>query len=164
MKIDPLETHDRLLHYQKQDFDISECCQDMINQRPFGDTPFYMFAHFRTEDDGVTKRLIWQPRLTKPKAQTNSMLFKGYPGTDMVKVIWMIPSIEIWPNFAKGQMTENELVWTSIQDYKNNRTKLEAKEDDDLTDEQIDAVYADLARQAKIAAKAREKENSYKKI
>ena len=67
MKLNRLETHDRYQHLTKQSFDIAECCQDLINQRPFGDHPFYIFAHPRTEEDGVTKRLIWQPRLTKPK-------------------------------------------------------------------------------------------------
>jgi hypothetical protein len=69
MKLDRLDVHDRYEHFTKQDFDIGECCQDLINKRPFGDYPFYIFAHTRTDDDGVTKRLIWQPRLTKPKAR-----------------------------------------------------------------------------------------------
>jgi hypothetical protein len=155
VKVDKLDAHDRFEYYKKQDFDISACCQDLLDKRPFGDYPFYMFAHFRTDDDGVTKRLIWQPRLTKPFAQTNSMLFKGYPGTDIIKVIWMIPAIEIWPNFKKGQLTENELITESIHDFQHNRSKLEAKEDDDLSDEKIDDIYRELAREAK---------NDWKKI
>ena len=90
LKVDPFETHDRYEHFKKQNFDIGECCQDLINKRPFGDYPFYIFAHTRTDDDGVTKRMIWQPRLTKPQAQTNSMLFKAYPSTDNVKIIWSL--------------------------------------------------------------------------
>ena len=152
MKINPLDAHDRLLHLTKQSFDIAECCQDLINQRPFGDRPFYIFAHARTEEDGATKRLIWQPRLTKPKAQTNSMLFKAYPGTDVIKVIWMIPARELWSQYAKGLVTENKTVYDSIQAFKTDRNKLEEKEPDDMTDEQVDAAYKELSRDARFKA------------
>ena len=149
MKINRLETHDRLQHFTKQSFSISECCQDLINQKPFGDHPFYIFAHSRTEEDGATKRLIWQPRLTKPKAQTNSMLFKAYPGTDQIKVIWMIPSEELWEQFQNGKMTHNETVLQSIFSYLGQRQRLEAPEDDDLTDDQIDAIYRQISYNSK---------------
>lgn len=144
MKIDRLDAHDRLQHFTKQGFDISECCQDLINKRPFGNHPFYIFAHARTDDDGVTKRLIWQPRLTKPTAQTNSMLFKAYPGTDLIKVIWMIPPREMWEQYEKGKMTQNITVVESIYDFQHNREALEAKEDDDLPDQAIRKIYGDM--------------------
>lgn len=150
MKLDRKETHDRYEHFTKQSFDIGECCQDLIDQRPFGNHPFYIFAHARTEDDGVNKRLIWQPRLTKPKAQTNSMLFKGYPGSDQLKVIWMIPERELWGNYTRGLITENQTVADSIHAFQFFREYLEAKEDDDLTDEQIDAIYREIASTMKI--------------
>jgi hypothetical protein len=148
VKINRLDAHDRYEHLTNQSFDIGECCQDLINQRPYGDHPFYIFAHARTEEDGATKRLIWQPRLTKPKAQTNSMLFKAYPGTDMVKVIWMIPARELWGQYKRGLVTENKTVCDSIHDFQNNREKLEKKENDDLTDEQIDAIYKEISANA----------------
>lgn len=149
MKINRLDAHDRLEHLTKQSFDIGECCQDLINQRPFGDHPFYIFAHARTEEDGATKRLIWQPRLTKPKAQTNSMLFKAYPGTDVIKVIWMIPARELWGQYAKGKLTENKTVSESIHDFQNNREKLEEREEDDLPDHRIDEIYKNISKSAK---------------
>lgn len=149
MKLNRLETHDRYEHFTKQNFSIGECCQDLINKRPFGDHPFYIFAHARTDDDGVTKRLIWQPRLTKPLAQTNSMLFKAYPGSDNVKIIWMIPAPELWAQYEKGKVTENSVVTQSIEDYKHHRSKLEAKEPDDLTEEQIDAIYRQISTSKK---------------
>ena len=149
MRIDPLDAHDRLEHFTKQSFDIAECCQNLIDKRPFGDHPFYIFAHARTDDDGVTKRLIWQPRLTKPKSQTNSMLFKAYPGTDLIKVIWMIPAREMWDQYAKGKLTQNKTVSDSIHDFQNNRNKLEEKEADDMSEQQIDAVYMEIARDAR---------------
>lgn len=149
MKLDRLETHDRLQHFTKQSFDIGECCQDLINQRPFGEYPFYIFAHARTDDDGVTKRLIWQPRLTKPKSQTNSMLFKAYPGSDNIKVIWMIPAREVWPEFKRGLMLENQTICESIDKFENHRALLDAKEEDDLSDEIIDAIYRQICLSAK---------------
>jgi hypothetical protein len=148
MKINPLDAHDRLEYLTKQSFNIAECCQNLIDQRPFGNHPFYIFAHTRTEEDGSTKRLIWQPRLTKPKAQTNSMLFKAYPGTDLIKVIWMIPMRELWGQYAKGKMTQNKTVSESIEAFLRDRKKLEEKEDDDMTDEQIDAIYREMSRNA----------------
>lgn len=146
MKVDILDAHDRYQYFTKQSFDISECCEDLIKKKPFGDHPFYIFAHARTEEDGVTKRLIWQPRLTKPKAQTNSMLFKAYPGSDMIKVIWMIPARELWGQFEYGKMTQNQTVIESIEAFRNNREKLEAKESDDLSDEAINLIYLEIAK------------------
>lgn len=147
MKVNILEAHDRYEHFTKQNFNISECCQDLIDQRPFGNHVFYIFAHPRTDDDGVTKRMIWQPRLTKPKAQTNSMLFKAYPGTDMIKIIWMIPERHLWSQFSKGLLLENNVICESIQNFQFNREKLEKIEEDDLSDERINAIYHDIAVQ-----------------
>lgn len=149
MKINLLDAHDRLQHYQKQGQNISECCEDLIRQRPFGDHPFYIFAHARTDDDGVTRRLIWQPRLTKPKAQTNSMLFKAYPGTDTIRIVWMIPAREMWDQFQHGKLTESKIVSESIDHFRNAKEKLEAKEDDDLSDEEIDKIYLELSKMSR---------------
>ncbi len=146
MRIDRLEAHDRKEHFLKQSFDIQECCQDLINKRPFGEHAFYIFAHTRTDDDGTTKRLIWQPRLTKPKAQTNSMLFKAYPQSDNIKVIWMIPAREMWAQYEKGKVTENETVMNSIHDFENKKELLEMPENDDLTDAEIDAIYKNISQ------------------
>lgn len=149
IKLNTLETHDRLQHFKKQDFSISDCCEDLIRSRPFGNYPFYIFAHPRTDDDGVSKRLIWQPRLTKPKAQTNSMLFKCYPGTDVVKIIWMIPARELWPSYQQDKMTECKDILISIDNFLNHRIELEEREDDDLNDLQISEIYKGLSQQAK---------------
>lgn len=148
MKINRLDAHDRFQHFTSQNFDIGACCQDLINKRPFGEHPFYIFAHARTEDDGVTKRLIWQPRLTKPKAQTNSMLFKAYPGTDNIKVLWIIPAKEMWGQYKKGNVTESQIVSDSIESFKTKREDLEASEPDDLTEAQIRGIYAEIGRNA----------------
>lgn len=178
MKIQRIDAHDRFTFFKQQDSQIAECCQSLINERPFGEHPFYIFAHARTigmderiklfmEDvnrslldptyvrkyksieDVPEKTIIWQPRLTKPKAQTNSMLFKGYPGTDNVKIIWIIPPKELWQQFNKGNMTESETIYQSIHDFQNNRGKLEEREDDDLSDAAIARIYEEISRDAK---------------
>ena len=151
MKINRLETHDRYEHFTKQSFDIAECCTDVIKNRPaeFGNRPFYIFAHTRTDDDGVTQRLIWQPRLTRPRAQSNSMLFKAYPPGDVIKVIWMIPKPELWDNYGKGKICENNLVSESIEIFKTNKQLLETPDAEDLDDKAASKVYAEIARNAK---------------
>lgn len=149
MEINRLDAHDRLLYFKKQNFSIDECCKNLIDQKPFGHHPFYIFAHARTEDDDMgTKRLVWQPRLTKPLAQTNSMLFKAYPGTDLIRIIWMIPPRELWKQFEKDKMTASETIVNSIHDFKYNRGKLEAPEPDDLSDSQISGIYLELSLEA----------------
>lgn len=145
MKLDLKETHDRYQQFVSKEMDIGKCCQQIIDQRPFGNRAFYIFSHARTHDNGVTKRIIWQPRLTRPKAQTNSMLFKVRPGSDEVRIIWMIPAREMWDQYAPGKVCDSPIVWESINAFKHNRDMLEAKDKDDLSDEEIDKIYRDMS-------------------
>jgi len=149
LKINPLDAHDRLLHLKKHDHSIGECCQNLIDREPFGKRPFYIFAHGRLDDDGINTRVIWQPRLSKPKAQTNSMLFKGYPGSDRVDVIWIIPKRELWPQSKKDKMTSSEIVTNSIHAFLHNRKKLEEPEEGDVTEEEGNAIYMQIMLEAK---------------
>lgn len=172
MKVDRLDAHDRFtfMKAQKHSQTIGECCQSLIDQKPFGDHPFYIFAHKReigvderfnlfvdwltqgkakTIEDVPTHRLIWQPRLTKPKAQTNSMLFKAYPGGDLIKVIWILPEREMWETYKKGNMTEHEVVIESIHEFETNRDAMEAREADDLSEEAVTRIYEQISKNAK---------------
>lgn len=148
MKVNRLEAHDRFESVTKDTFEIGATCQKMIESKPFGGHAFYIFAHTRTMEDAATKRLIWQPRLTKPLPETNSMLFKGYPNTDLVKIMWMIPAPELWSQYEKGKITHNALVLECIEKFKNNIEELKKKEDDDLSDEQIDQIYREISEEA----------------
>lgn len=169
MKIKRTDAHDRFLDIQQKDstIDIGKECQDLINKRPFGDHAFYIFAHKREigldEKADIalknsifdvnkipTHRLVWQPRLTKPVAQENSMLFKVKPGSDNVKIIWMIPPKELWAQYEKGKMTGNAIVWESIMAFKNNKEKLEHPEDDDLSDADVKRIYMEMYASGKI--------------
>jgi len=178
MKINTLETHDRLLEFKKQSDLIAKGCQDCINNRPksFENHPFYIFAHKRTIEldekersyqkdfhrslldpgyvrkykrieDVPSARIIWQPRLTKPKAEENSMLFKAYPPGDTLRVIWIIPDRELFSSSVKNKMLENKTVQESIYNFKFHKDKLEAKEDDDLPDHIINKIYEGINQQ-----------------
>lgn len=180
MKLDRLETHDRLLEFNKQSDYISKGCQDCIRMRPkeYGNHPFYIFAHKRelgldervalfnedlrtsildprytrqyTSLTGVPNaRLLWEPRLTKPRAQSNSMLFRAYPPGDNIKVIWMIPATELWDQYEKNKMTEHSIVVESIEHFRDARQKLESKEDDDLPDDLIRSIMLEIGHNAR---------------
>ncbi len=153
MKIDRFETHDRLIEFSNQKDYISQGCQDCIKNRPseFLDHPFYIFAHCRTHDNGYSKRLIWEPRLTKPKAQTNSMLFKVYPPGDEVKIIWMIPNREQWDSYETNLMLSSNITANSIREFRSpeKRKLMEQKENDDLSDHEINWIYSEISKNAK---------------
>lgn len=158
MKVNLLETHDRLLQFNKQKDHISQGCLDCINNRPeeFLNHPFYIFAHVRTADDGHTKRLIWEPRLTKPKAQSNSMLFKAYPPSDRIKIIWMIPAREMWNSYGRGLMLQDDITSKSIQAFQFDRKSLECKEEDDLSEEMIKQIFLEIGINANNRKKMKE--------
>src|ERR1700682_5598941 len=98
MKIERLETHDRLQKLHKeQALNVAQGCEDCLKKNPLSlalqekSGYIYIFAHPRTGEDGRTKTMFWQPRLSKPAAQTNSYLFRVRSYTDEIEIIWMIP-------------------------------------------------------------------------
>jgi hypothetical protein len=152
MKLNRLETHDRLLHLKKdQSANISQGAEDCLKKNPLSlalqahSHYVYLFAHPRTADDGVTKRLLWQPRLTRPAAQTNSYLFRALSKTDTLEVCWHIPPKEMWSQYKRGNITECEIAIWSINQYQTNRQALEAPLNDDLSDEQVAKIYKMVA-------------------
>lgn len=154
MKINRLETHDRLLHFKKdQSQVIAQGAEDCLKTNPLSlayqsRSPYvYLFAHPRTADDGINKRLLWQPRLTKPKAQTNSYLFRAKSYSDLVELCWFLPPMELWGQYKKGNITENDDVRWSIYQYLNNRKFLEKPFEDDLSDEKAKMILLDIAKE-----------------
>ncbi len=152
MKLDRLETHDRLLKFKKEQTDIiTQGCTDCLKTNSLSlalqeRSPYiYIFAHPRTADDGVNKRLLWQPRLSKPKAQTNSYLFRAQSNTDNVEICWILPPREQWDQFKKGNITESpEVIW-SIDQFTNYREKLETPFQEDFTEDQIRQILREIA-------------------
>lgn len=156
MKITRLETHDRLEHFKKdQEKTIFHGADDCLRQNPLSlqlqeKSPYiYIFAHPRTADDGITKRILWQPRLTKPKAQTNSYLFRAVSKSDLLEICWLIPPRELWPQYQRGNLTEEQTVLWSINQFLYNRDQLEAAEHDDLSDEKILHIYREIVHNIK---------------
>lgn len=149
-----LEAHDRLEQVTKTESEkIAEGIRECISLNPFeGLSPYvYIFAHRRKGDWlGAPDRIIWQPRLTRPKPETNSMLFKVYEDfPDDVHVLWIIPPREMWESYKKGSLFEHELVISSIYDFEHDRRKLERSDPDDLSDEHIEEIYREISIHAR---------------
>lgn len=142
MKINRLETHDRLQHFVKdQAINIFQGAEDCLKRNPDSlaiqeKSPYiYLFAHPRTDEDGVTKRMIWQPRLSIPKAQTNSYLFRALSHSDIIEVIWLIPPREMWSQYDLGKVTENPDIAWSIHQFQHSRQELEKPHPEDMPEE-----------------------------
>lgn len=148
MKVDRLETHDRLQQLHKeQALNLSQGCEDCLKRNNFAlklqnYSPYiYIWAHPRTADDGVTKRMLWQPRLSRPLPETNSYLFRAQSNSDLIEICWMIPPKEMWNQYRKGNVTENETVLWSINQFINNRENLAKNHPEDLPEERQKWIY-----------------------
>lgn len=151
MKINRLEAHDRLKHLIKdQSLNISQGAHDCLTKNELSlalqdRSPYvYIFAHPRTADDGVTKVMYWQPRLSKPEAQTNSYLFKAKSKTDILEICWLLPPKEMWDQYNKKKVTESEWVLWSIDQFKNNRKNLETPDPEDLDEKRFKLIYEEI--------------------
>lgn len=144
LRINPFDAHDRLTHFKKEQelnlFDgVNDCltknkdCVAMQDHFPY----VYLFAHPRTAEDGATVRMIWQPRLTKPRAQTNSYLFRVVSKTDLVEIVWLLPPREMWSQYELGKVTESKDVVTSIMNFLHAREVLEMPHEDDWSEDRI---------------------------
>ena len=152
MKVDRLETHDRYEHLIKDQMEaVSKGAEDCIKKNELSlayqkRAPYiYIFGHPRTHDDGVTKRLLWQPRLSKPMAQTNSYLFRVKSNTDECEVCWIIPPREMWGQYTKEKVTGSEIVSWSIFQFNHNRVELERGFPDDVSEERFQFIMKDIA-------------------
>lgn len=151
MKINRLETHDRLLHFKNdQESNIFIGVEDCLKKNPDSlffqsKSPYvYIFAHPRTCDDGVTKKMFWQPRLQKPESQTNSYLFRAISNSDLIEVCWLLPPQEMWGQYKKGNITENKEVLISIDNYLKNKEKLDAPHPEDLSLDKQRFIWQEL--------------------
>ncbi len=140
MKLDRLETHDRLLHFNNQSEDMGKGISECIANVPESiKCPFYVYGFGKLvgEDEKISlilqrhkkipsERMIWVPKIIKPKASPNSYLFLVRKGTDVVETIWMLPRREYWDQYNPGQLFHNESIWTSIQNYINSPHRLNA--------------------------------------
>lgn len=165
MKLNRLDTHDRLEHFiQDQSQTIWQGATDCLTKNTDSlklqeKSPYiYIFAHPRTDDDGFTKRLLWQPRLTKPKAQANSYLFRAQSKTDLLEICWLIPSQELWEQYKKENLTNEPTIIWSIDQYLHNRKALEAPDPNDWTEKQARNIIISI-----LESSVREKKMSTEK-
>lgn len=168
MKLNILETHDRLLEFKKsQTQNIFQGAEDCLKKNPDSlffqsRSPYvYIFAHprtlgfdekiakfnqdfhqnltnpnyirkYETMGDVEEKKMIWQPRLGKPNAQTNSYLFRAKSNSDLIEIIWLLPPEETWNQYKKDNVTENKDVIVSIDNFMHRRDRLNASHPEDL--------------------------------
>lgn len=151
MKIDKNDAHDRLEHLlEDQSETISRGCDECLKKNPLTASilsrmPYvYIFAFAKTADNGVDKRLLWQPRILKPEAQSNSMLFRAKRNSDIIEICWNIPQKELWEQYRKGNLMQNETVCWSIHQYLNNRKELEAPHPEDLPEEILKSIFRSI--------------------
>jgi hypothetical protein len=143
MKINVLETHDRYEHVIKDQWEaISKGAEDYLLRNPYSislqdKSPYiYIWAHARKTDDLRNERLLWQARLSRPKPDTNSFLFRALSKTDIIEVCWIIPKQEMWGQFEKGFVAESNICAWSIEMFKNHYELLAKSHPDDLEEEQ----------------------------
>lgn len=155
-KLDKLETHDRLLQYQKQadtiGIEVQKCIDNVPDDIKY---PFYVWGHarqvaiderfglfmtgeFPSFEEVPSERILWIPRCEKPDCTPNSYLFRAFKGSDIVEIVWILPKLELWEQFAPGKMTHNQDVWTSILNFKYHRKELEYPQDGDMNEKERD--------------------------
>ena len=172
-KVDRLESHDRLLEFQKQSDQIGIEVQKCIDNLPYNKPhPFYVWGHsrqisidermayfmggcYKNFEDVPSEKFLWMPRPTKPECTPNSYLFRATKGSDIVEIVWMLPKIEFWDMFGPGKMTHNPDIYTSILNFKYNRKELEYPQEGDMNIDQRDE-FRECIKQTRIWNKMEE--------
>lgn len=156
LKVDRLETHDRYKHFmQDQSEGLAKGAETCLKTNPIAlaiqqKSPYvYLFAHPRTADDGVTKRMLWQARISRPTPQTNSYLFRAISNSDLIEICWLLPPREMWDQYESGKITASELTLWSIDQFKHYRRALAAPHPEDLSDEKGRQIYKEVIQSLK---------------
>jgi hypothetical protein len=151
MKLNVLDTHDRLLELHKTlPKIISQGAEECLKRNPDSlaiqaKCPYvYIFAHPRTMEDGATKRMLWQPRISKPIPEPNSYLFRAISNTDTIEVIWLLPAMETWGQHQKRNITESDKVQWSIAMYLHNRNELKRPHPQDWSEEHGKIIFMEI--------------------
>jgi hypothetical protein len=178
MKVNRLETHDRLLTYQKQQQDMGDAVMECVKNVPDGiRSSFYVYGHSRSVaydekvnilqlgyDSAPDSRLIWMPVITKPKAAPNTYLFLANRQNDIVEIIWLLPKRELWEQYAPGNMFHNESIWISIQNFLNDRGRLEAPDKNGPTEKDQEEWFKIIGHEAHKKKKMKQKANDLSKL
>lgn len=108
--------------------------------------PFYT-RKYQSLAQAPEKRLIWMPRLAKPKFEPNSFLFRAISHSDNLEMCWMLPAQEFWGQYTEGNVTESIEARWSIYQYNHKKKEMEMPHPDDLSDERSKAILLDIARE-----------------
>lgn len=179
MKLNRLDTHDRLLIAKKEADVIQKGFEECKFRNPLAlalleySNYIYVFGHkkevgldekkdiftqdlneslinpyykrkYTTFSDIPSFRILWQPRLTKPEPQPNSYLFRTLKDNLDVEVYWIIPPKELWSQYKKGNMIQDDIIGQSIYKIRNNPDELSAPHKDDLSEEKVRQIYTIL--------------------
>ena len=155
MKINRLEAHDRYKFLLKDQSDaVSKGAEECLKKNPLSlayqeKSPYvYLYGHARTHENGVDKRILWEPRLTKPKPEPNSFLFRAKSKSDNLEICWILPPVEFFSQYKHGNIIEkaSDVSW-SIYQYLNNREELGKPEQEDLPDNKCKDILLNIARE-----------------
>jgi hypothetical protein len=155
------EAHDRYLHLLKDQSEyVQKGADECLKKNSLSlayqakSSYIYIFGHARTHDDGFTKRLIWQPRLSKPTPEPNSYLFRAESNTDVMEVCWVLPPSEFWGQFKEGNVVDSDIVEWSIHMYKTRREDLAKPFPEDLSDPRAKEILLSIAREMEESKRA----------
>jgi hypothetical protein len=129
----------------------SECIQNLIMSAPFGAHKFYIFSFIKRVDDASgIKKMIHQPRLTKPEPIPGGTLMRVDPRDPYTAtLLWTLPNDQNFNLYKKGKMYADPFVHECIERFKKNPKEMMRPEVDDLTDEQIREIYKDMSMKQK---------------
>jgi len=125
-----------------------DCLQDIIGKAPFGNRHFYIFSFMKRVDDtqGI-KRMIHQPRLTKPEPVPGSTLIRVHPrNPEEAKIMWTLPNEEAFGLYKQGKIFGNEFVHECVQRYLKNPMEMCRPEPGDMLEEEIYDYYKQKAK------------------
>lgn len=159
MKVNRFEAHDRLLHLIKDQSDmVAKGAGECLKKNPLSlayqekSNYIYIFGHARTHDDGVTKRLLWQPRLSKPNPESNSYLFRAKSHTEEMEVCWILPPHEMWAQYQTGNLVHTDIIGWSINQFKYNKKDLFKPFPEDLPEEKCKSILLQIAQEMEESA------------
>ena len=134
----------------KIETDYLDMIKKMIEEKPFGKHPFYIFTFPKRTDDLIGVKTIYhQPRLTKPDPMPGTTLIKVNPNReDEIRIIWILPGKESFNMYKKGKRFSDPIVYDSIQAYLKNPDLLTKPEPDDLTEDEIKDAYREKVKTA----------------
>jgi hypothetical protein len=110
--------------------------------------PFYQ-RKYTTMSDVPSFRILWQPRLTKPEPQPNSYLFRTLKDNNDVEVYWILPPFELFNEYQKGDMIQDEIICESIDRFLNNKASLCVPHRDDLPLEKVKEIIRKMCKKDK---------------